>query len=249
MEVHERTSGIVHQAPDRVWKPNDAAAVGREVDRIREANRIHITGSPGSGKSTLARRLGAYRGVAVVALDSVAYTGADFADRDLHARLSEVKAISERPEWISEGIFVGWTDPLLEKADLIIWLDYLSWPGAVLRLLKRTVRGAYKEMRARRGAERFLRFDDYWRHMRQLMSVVVTSREYWREPSAPHSYPVTRENIEAVLEPLNPKVLHVTGRRQARHLLDTVSSPALAELEEEQPAPPDRGDEAEHLSS
>lgn len=226
--------------------PHDAEAVGREVSRIRGANRIHITGSPASGKSTLARRIGASRGLAVVPLDNVAYAGADFSDRDLHVRLSEVEAIAEQPQWISEGIFVGWTDPLLEKADLIIWLDYLSWPGAVLRLLRRTVRGAYKEMRARRGAERFLRFDDYRRHMRQLMTVVVTSREYWGGSSSPHSYPVTRENIEAVLEPLNDKVLHVKGRRQARHLLETVSRPDLAE---ESPAPPGRGDEAEHLSS
>lgn len=244
MDMPARASRVDQQQPGPAPAAEDATVVRLDASRIRSAKRIHITGSPGSGKSTLARRLSASLGLPVVPLDHVAYRGPEFADRDNDARASEVRAIADQPQWVSEGIFVGWTQPLLEKADLIIWLDYLNWRGAVLRLLRRTIRGAVKEMQARQGTERFLRFKDYWRHTRQLVSVVVASREYWGATTQPHRYPVTRENIELVLAPLNAKVLHVTGRRQAKHLLDTMSIPALAARDETRSDPSDPEDAA-----
>jgi adenylate kinase family enzyme len=89
--------------------------------------RVHIIGIPGSGKSTLARECAARLGSAVVNLDyltlddprAAELVGAERYD----AACAAAAAVAGRERWVTEGIYCGWTAPLLDLADLIIWLD------------------------------------------------------------------------------------------------------------------------------
>ena len=199
---------------------HDAAHVEAAVGRIRSAHRVHIVGGPGSGKSTVARHVSASSGLPVYSLDLIAYEGPEFKERSLAFRSAKAREIAAMPRWITEGIFIGWTQPLLEEAELIIWLDYVSWRNAAARIAIRTFRGALQEMKVRRGAERFLRVGDYRRNFRQLISVLTTSREYWGRGTGADRYPATREQLDRTLHRFAAKVIHVTEKRDAKTLVE-----------------------------
>ncbi|HEY1015287.1 MAG TPA: hypothetical protein VGE07_21455, partial [Herpetosiphonaceae bacterium] len=85
--------------------------------------KIHIVGGGGSGKTTLARRLAAATQAPLYELDAIGYEGGAGAKRPLAAKLADIARISAEPAWVTEGIFLWWTDELLAAAELIIWLD------------------------------------------------------------------------------------------------------------------------------
>jgi cytidylate kinase len=169
--------------------------------------RIHITGGPGSGKTHLATRLAAITGLTVHHLDNVARVGGgDGPVRTKDERQPLVDAILASDGWITEGVHLGWTEPLLQRADVIVWLDSNSWPRAAGRILRRFVVGAWREARARRGRERFTRFWDYTRNLRSLGDALVETRRYYtadgmkdRRPRSPtlDTRIATRDQLEA----------------------------------------------------
>lgn len=183
------------------------------------ARRIHISGGPGSGKSTLARSLGAALGITVFELDKIAYQGPEFTERPLEDRLADVRAIAETPGWISEGIHLGWSDLLLQRAELIIWLDYTSWSGAAFRILSRFTASAVAEARAQTSTKKFARFGDYRRHLRQLAYVLLSSRDYYKPERATRRHAVTREMAEQQLRPHGTKVVRCRSRDEAGDVL------------------------------
>ncbi len=185
----------------------------------RAARRIHIVGGPGSGKSTLATRLGEMLHIQVHDLDAIAYEGPDFTERPLEDRLQDVQVIADGPEWIAEGIHLGWTAPLLERADLIIWLDHTDWPRSARRTLRRFVASAVSEARAQRGMRRFTRFRDYGRHLRQLLDVLVSSRDYYKPMHAARRYPATRESAEQALRPYQAKLVRCRSDGEVQRVL------------------------------
>lgn len=121
-------------------------------------------------------------------LDAVAYEGPDFADRPHAHKLSEVQQIVRQSEWITEGIHIGWTEDLLEAADLIFWLSDLPWHHAITRILTRFIRGAMHEIGNQNGWRKFARFRDYARHLHQLLSVFITSRIYYKNADSTHQH-------------------------------------------------------------
>jgi adenylate kinase family enzyme len=193
---------------------NDASL----VSRLESAERIHIIGGPGSGKSTLARQIGRARDLPVYALDLVAYEGLEFVERPPEDSAERAQELAALPRWVTEGIFVGWTEPLLERAEVIVWIDSTGWARAATRITARTARDALHEIKVRRGRERFLRFSDYVRNLRQLGRVLIASREYWSRGRGDR-YPVTRWEVEGSLAAHAEKVLRLTDDREARRLL------------------------------
>jgi hypothetical protein len=137
-------------------------------------------GGPGSGKTTLAERIAASAGLPVHHLDDIARVGGGEGRlRSAPEREPLIDAILAEDGWITEGVQLGWTDAFLQRAEVIMWLDYVSWPRAARRLVRRFVSGAACEMRNRPGREKVARIDDYVRSLRSLGSAVSQSRRYY----------------------------------------------------------------------
>jgi adenylate kinase family enzyme len=196
-----------------VVDPASAAA------RIRSANKVHVVGGPGVGKSSFAAALARACNLELHRLDETAFEGPDFRPRPEEVTLAEARAIAEEERWIAEGIFIGWVDPLFESADVIVWLDHVTWSAAARRIASRWFRQAIREPVVRRGTERFFRFRDYARNLRHLVRVVVTSREYWSNSATPRRYTLTRAQLYAALAQHQHKVIHVTRPDEAETLL------------------------------
>lgn len=86
--------------------------------------RIHIVGPPASGKTTLAQRLATNLKIPFYELDHIAWQeGFPKTERSLKERLRDISSIAAQPVWVTEGIFLIWTDELLRRATHIVWLD------------------------------------------------------------------------------------------------------------------------------
>jgi adenylate kinase family enzyme len=145
------------------------------------SERILIVGGPGSGKTTFALRLEAATGLPLHHLDEVARVGGGTgAVRSDEERRRDVAAIVESGSWIAEGVHLGWTEPLFDAADTIVWLDHVPWKSSGRRMVRRFVAQAFYEARHRRGRERFMRFRDYGRRLRDLAVAIPEARRYER---------------------------------------------------------------------
>jgi hypothetical protein len=96
--------------------------------------KIHIIGGPGSGKTTFAQSLSSRFHVPHYDLDKIGWKNGD----RMAAYIDDAVSIAEQPEWITEGIYLIWTDPLLYQADYIVLLA-VSWPVAAWRILFRHI--------------------------------------------------------------------------------------------------------------
>jgi len=85
--------------------------------------KVHVIGPSGAGKTTLARALGLRLDLPVYPLDPIAFTDTHWTIRPLPEKARAVLEILQQPGWVAEGGHVGWTEPLLDAADVIIWLD------------------------------------------------------------------------------------------------------------------------------
>ena len=160
--------------------------------------RIHVIGGPGSGKTTLARRLAELGSLPAYDLDAIGYAGGAGPKRSLEARLADVRHIAAQPAWITEGSFLWWTEELLERAEVIVWLD-VSWRLAAWRILRRHVLASLAGTNRHHG-------------IRRLLSFLRSARHYYvgpaRSPKAPDDDgAVTSASTAQALAPFAPKVI------------------------------------------
>ena len=135
-------------APAGLGRPGRLTLVNTAV----QPQRVHIIGGGGARKTTLGRQLAAVLGLELAELDS----GTDLGQ------------LARRPRWVAEGIFVYGAGELLQRADLIIWLDLprrVAWRRILTRHLKLTVTGANPH----RG----------WRLLGRFL---MSQRRYYTEP-------------------------------------------------------------------
>ncbi len=210
--------------------------------------RIVIVGVAGSGKTTLSIRMADRLGMPVFHLDQVAAADGDGDPRHPHTPTDELPATEFEPRplehrreiagriaaesrWIAEGSFLDWTDPLLDRADTIVWLDHVGPIGASRRVLSRVRRSQQRESGQRSGVERFIRPRSYVRHAVGLVRELWDVTGYFWRDHAPRVAEdiaarrwdrITRSAISVALEPHSPKVVHVRDRqileRFERHL-------------------------------
>jgi uridine kinase len=151
--------------------------------------KIHIIGIPSAGKTTLAEGLSKSLGVPRYALDGLAFVDERWTLRPEPERDALLAGILEQPSFITEGGFLGWTDDLLEAADLIIWLDP---PLGVL---------------IRRHVRRFAAHPQYLPSL--LRFQILSYRAPAGEGPAEDNPNQTRAGIAEALKPWHSKVLKV----------------------------------------
>jgi adenylate kinase family enzyme len=106
---------------------------------VGDAQRILVYGVTGSGKSSLARRLGQITGIPTTSVDDLSWTpGWVQVPRDeQRARFDE---LTKNETWILDAAYGAWRDLALERADVVVALDYPRWVS-LARLLRRTLVG------------------------------------------------------------------------------------------------------------
>jgi hypothetical protein len=177
----------------------------------RPPRRIHIAGGPGTGKTTLALDLARVSGLPVHHLDDIARVGGGTGRvRGATERAPLLGAILDADAWVTEGVHLGWTDPLLARAELVIWLDTAAGTAAAGRIAGRFVRGAWAEMRRRSWRERIAGLPGYVRHLRDLVGAMWDARRYGRpvghpgEPPSPVDPSGTLDSRAATMAALAP---------------------------------------------
>lgn len=176
-------------------------------------DRILIVGGPGTGKTTLAEAVAERVGLPLHHLDKVARVGGGRGEERTNAqREADVAAISAAPRWIAEGVHLGWTQPLIEAADVIIWLDHVPPGRSGGRIIRRFATQALAEARRRRGRERFLRLRDYARRLRELAVSVPETRTY------------PRADLETALRRHRDKVIHCRSQTDVEAALEKLTA-------------------------
>jgi adenylate kinase family enzyme len=165
-----------------------------------KATRIHIVGSAGSGKTTLAKELGASLALPCHDLDEVAYEGGFGRKIALDDRVASLQQIITQPGWVTEGAFIWWTAPLMEAADMIVWLDLpvhiTGW-----RIVARHFRLSWAGTNRHPGFVKLLRFLTFVTS-KQLMKTAITPK------SADDDAATTRVATAEFLRAYAPKVVH-----------------------------------------
>jgi len=209
-------------------------------------SRILVLGGEAVGKTTFARQLVARTGFDLLELDRIAWQAQDDPDdpldgefepdyesrkpllrRPLEDRLARLDVWTDRSGWVAEGVFLWWTDQLLDAADAIVWLDNVRLPVAIWRLMARRARSARREFGMRNGPDKFLRFRDYGRASSALISTIWRVCRYEFAPAGPPKPDdygaITRRALLAELKPRWGKVVHIQSSEDLVRALDELA--------------------------
>ncbi len=154
--------------------------------------RIYIVGPSGSGKTTLGKFLCAKFSLPHIELDKIAYPNQK--EKPLEKRLSAVARLAQQPKWVTEGIYINWTSALMEKADLIIWLD-LSYKKTLFRVIKRFF------VHKLRGDEKF--------GLKRTVKFIANLNKYYSNVKGDPEKQTTRAETKEALEPFRKKVVRI----------------------------------------
>jgi adenylate kinase family enzyme len=101
--------------------------------------KIAVVGTTCSGKTTVARRLAARYDLEHVELDAL-HWGPGWAEPSAEEFRAKIEAALSESGWVADGGYHGKIgDLVLERADLVVWLD-LPFPTVFRRLFLRTRR-------------------------------------------------------------------------------------------------------------
>ncbi len=193
---------------------------------VAQPRRIFIIGQSGSGKSTLARRLGEMLSLPVTDLDMVYRDGGgNGPPRAPEVRDADLVRIADEPDWIVEGIHIDGTDGLMDRAQLIVWLDHVGGWRSSVRITRRFISGAWSEVRHQRGWRRFFRFGDYWRHLRELGGATREAHAY---ASSDGAAPITRAQVKRTLDGYGAKVVRCSADADVEALVSQLRASAKA---------------------
>jgi adenylate kinase family enzyme len=136
--------------------------------------RIHITGGPGSGKTTAARRIAEGLNLPFHELDQELDQILNDSGGDMERSHWEDRArtMADQGAWVSDGAYLDWVRPFLERAELVLWLDP-PWRVACFRILVRHLKAELKRQNQYPG---WRRLGTFWRW----------SYRYYRDAN-PHS--------------------------------------------------------------
>jgi adenylate kinase family enzyme len=85
--------------------------------------RVLVIGSPGAGKSTLAHKLADRTGLPLFHLDQMHWLPG-WIERDRDEGRAELAGVLAGERWIIDGNYGSSLPMRLERADIVVWLDY-----------------------------------------------------------------------------------------------------------------------------
>ena len=89
-------------------------------------DKIAIIGSPEAGKSTLAHQLSKSLNIEIIHLDRY-FWQPDWREKPRGARIEIMRELVRKERWIIEGTYLDSSEPRLNAADTIIFLDIPPW--------------------------------------------------------------------------------------------------------------------------
>ena len=174
--------------------------------------KIYIIGGPGSGKTTLAINLSARTGATYFDMDQYAWNsppiGGLKSELDLATVVAEVKS---EEGWVAEGIYHGWTDDLIDSADLVVWLDP-PWLVAVWRDFVRHVRAEIRRDNRHPGWRQLVKFL-WWTRRYYVASVEQTAADQSWSRATTEPYAVRLG--ERMMRTLRTSAVEVLARLEA----------------------------------
>jgi adenylate kinase family enzyme len=175
--------------------------------------RILILGGPGSETAVLGRRVAPMIGVPLTELDQIGYEGGSGPKRPLAAKMAEVAELAARQQWVVEGMYLGWTEALLDRATDIVWLD-VPWRVAAWRIVVRHARAG------RRGPNQHHGSGNLW-------NLLKSARRYYRARAVVHAElddddQVTHAETKRALAGRKSKVIRCSSNKKIERFLDTV---------------------------
>ncbi len=100
-------------------------------------HRILVYGVTGSGKSTLARQIAQRCGLPGYVVDDLTWQPG-WVQLPPDVQRARFAAICAEDEWVLDSAYSSWRDVVLDRADLIVGLDYPRWLS-LTRLIRRSV--------------------------------------------------------------------------------------------------------------
>jgi len=157
--------------------------------------RIYIIGNSASGKTSLAKQLSRLLKIKSYDLDDFYWEKKFTKKRNSKQVEKLVRKVTKQKKWIIEGVYSSCITCSLDKADLIVWLDY---PAHVIiwRLLKRQVERREK--------------------LSSTMDFLHYAWDYYKKPTHKHyeRNESTRQKHQRIVENYPAEIVHIRNRKQ-----------------------------------
>lgn len=181
------------------------------MGHVFPVQRIHILGAAGSGKTTVARLLANLYHLPWYELDVIGYEGGFGRRRTLEERQTELARIIAGATWVTEGIFLWWTQEIFKAADRIVWLD-LPWHVALPRIVTRHIKADLAGNNRHAGFAKLAKFIWFCQSYYTDRAVTV--------PETPNQdWGVNRVSVADFLQPYAAKVIHCRNDNDLHRLL------------------------------
>jgi adenylate kinase family enzyme len=169
----------------------------------KKIQRIYIIGNSASGKTSLAKRLSKALKIKAYDLDDFYWQKKFTKKRAPGAVEKLVKKATHRKKWIIEGVYSSCVTCSLDKADVVIWLDYpfrvIAW-----QLIKRQIKRGEK--------------------LSELLDFLHYVRDYYRKPTHRH-YERNESNYykhKRIAETYPAEIVHITSKKELEHFVNNL---------------------------